>query len=193
MAGRRLSARRAGRRGGAGGVPVAGALTAATVAAGCLSNATLLESRGTGVARCYRVPYELLWPSIEEAVGLVGLVVERSNRDNGFLLAHSYEPEVEDPQEMALDADQGEGVAIFAEDEGPGVWAVEVVSRPRFALDPTPRDWTDAIFLALEDLLPDAAFAPDEDLAACTRVRGGRGPGASPPSPALDGPGRRPG
>lgn len=138
----------------------------------CLPNVNLLDARGSGTARCYRLSYERLWPIVEESVRWVGLVIEQANEENGIILAASYKPEVEAPEDMALDADQGEGVAVFIEPEGDDVWAVEVVSKPRFRLDPTPRDWTESLFLALETRLPAEASAPNDDLAACTRVRG---------------------
>ncbi|MCG8467052.1 MAG: hypothetical protein MJB57_02450 [Gemmatimonadetes bacterium] len=153
-----------GRRGLTVGVPLA--------VVGCISSVNLLDTRGSGTARCYRIDYETLWPIVEESVRWVGLMIESAHEENGFILARSYEPEVEDPEDMALDADQGENVAVFVEPEGEDVYAVEVVSRSRFPLDPTPRDWTDALFLAFEDRLPAAASAPSDDLAACARVRG---------------------
>ncbi len=155
---------------------------AGLVAAGCLATGSVLEYRGTGLARCYRLEYEALWERVVEAVRYAGLVIERENVGNGFVLAHSYEPEVETPEEMALDADQGEVVGVFVEREGPDVWAVEVVSRARFQFDPSPRDWTGPVFLALENRLPAEASAPNEDLAACARVRSltSPGPGRSP-------------
>ncbi|WP_419947973.1 hypothetical protein [Candidatus Palauibacter sp.] len=144
---------------------------AALLAGACLATGGLLESRGTGTTRCYRLEYEALWERVVEAVRYAGLVIERANVENGFVLAHSYRPDIEDPEEMALEADQGEVVGVFVEDEGPDVWAVEVVSRARFAFDPSPRDWTGPVFLALENRLPAEASAPHEDLAACSRVR----------------------
>ncbi len=145
---------------------------AALSLAGCLSTGSLFNYRGRGVARCYRLSYETLWPAVEEAVRWAGLVIENASEENLFIIARSYQPEVEDPADMALDADQGEAVAVFFEPEGRDVWAVEVISRPRFALDPSPRDWTQAVFGAIEDRLPAEASAPDDDLAACTRARG---------------------
>lgn len=144
---------------------------AGLAAAACLATGGVLEQRGAGLTRCYRLEYEALWTQVVAAVRYAGLVIERENVENGFVLAHSYASEVEDPEEMALDADQGEVVGVFVESEGPDVWAVEVVSRARFRFDPSPRDWTAPVFLALEDRLPASASAPDEDLAACTRVR----------------------
>jgi len=132
----------------------------------------MLASRGRGVARCYHLQHEALWPIVAGAVADAGLVVKNENEENGFILAESYKPEVQDPEDMALGADQGESVAVFVEPEGLDVWAVEVVSRPKFPLDPTPMNWTQPIFNMLELALPDSASAPNDDLAACTRVRG---------------------
>lgn len=160
-----------GRRGLTRPAAAARAVAAAILVGGCIATGSVLEARGSGLARCYRLEYDALWPRVVDAVRWAGLVIERENAENGFVLAHSYEPEVEDPEEMALDANQGEVVGVFVDREGPDVWAVEVVSRPRFPLDPSPRDWTAPVFLALEDRLPAAASAPNEDLAACARVR----------------------
>ncbi|WP_419163459.1 hypothetical protein [Candidatus Palauibacter sp.] len=148
----------------------AGAVSAFVVA-GCLATGSVLQARGTGLTRCYRLQYETLWERVVEAVRYAGLVIERENVENGFVLAHSYQPDVERPEDMALDADQGEVVGVFVEPEGRNVWAVEVVSQRRFALDPSPRDWTAPVFLALENRLPAEASAPNDDLAACARAR----------------------
>jgi len=113
---------------------------------------------------------------VETGVQALGLVLERANRENGILIARTYEPEEKDPEKMALEANAGERVAVFLERDsvdrnGADIWAVEVVSRPIFRLDPTPFDWTNTVFLTVEELLPDSAFAPNEDVAACNRVR----------------------
>ncbi len=149
------------------------------ILAGCLSAGSLFNYRGAGVSRCYKVSYEILWPTVEESVRWAGLVIENASEENGFIIARSYQPEVEDPADMALDADQGEAVAVFFEPDGATVWAVEVVSRPRFSLDPSPRDWTRPVFAAIEDRLPPEARAPDDELATCTRARGLPSPGPS--------------
>ncbi len=114
--------------------------------------------------------FDTLWPVSQEAVRWVGLVLESTNRDNGFVIARNYEPEVRDPEEMAVDADAGERVGVFFEDAGPDVWAVEVVSRRIFPLDVTARDWTRTVFQAIEDRLPETARDPHPDLAACVRT-----------------------
>ena len=147
------------------------------VASGCVTTRGILEERGTGVTRCYAIEYQELWSAAQDALQMHGLVLERANRENGFLAARTYEPEVEPPEEMALESDAGERVAVFIERDSPGVWAVEVVSRPIFGLDVTARNWTRPVFVSLEDLLPETAMDPDDDLAACVRVRTGRPPG----------------
>ncbi len=151
----------------------AGALVACGVAgslAACVTTSGILQERGTGEVRCYRVSFDTLWPVTQQAVRHVGLVLESTNRDNGFVIARNYEPEVRDPEEMAVDADAGERVGVFFEDAGPDVWAVEVVSRRIFALDVTARDWTRPVFQAIEDRLPETARDPHPDLAACVRT-----------------------
>ena len=150
--------------------PLLALLAAAPLLTACVTTSALLDARGTGTARCYRMPYDSLWPVVDRSIRWAGLVIENANRDGGFFLARNYEPEVEAPEDMALDADQGERVAVFLDREGSNVWAVEVVSRPAFALDVTPRDWTVPIFTSLEDRLPEAATEPGDDLAACTRA-----------------------
>ena len=56
-------------------------------------------------------------------------------------------------ESMAVSADQGERIGIFVEGAGPGVWAVEVVNRRRFALDPGTTDWTEDVFWVIEKRL----------------------------------------
>lgn len=149
----------------------------ALFATACMSAHDIGDTRGEGVTRCYVAPYDVLWPAAEGALRSLGLVVERANRDTGVLVARTYRPEAEDPEEMALESRQGERVAVFLEldsrdAENREIWTVEVVSRPIFALDVSARDWTRPVFLGLEADLPDSATSPDEDLAACTRVNG---------------------
>lgn len=147
-----------------------GVATCIMVVAGCISSGRILERRGTGVVRCYHVSLDAMWTALETAVRETGLVLERSNREGGFLIARSYRPEVEAPEDMALDADQGERVAVFVDREGTDVWAVEIVNRPIFSLDVTPRDWTQSLFFTIEQRLPGSARAENDEVAACTRV-----------------------
>ncbi len=146
-------------------------VVAALFVAGCVTTRGILDERGRGETRCYMVAYDTLWPAVREALTSSGLVLERADRDDGFLVARDYVPEVEDPEDMALESDAGERVAVFIERDNATVWAVEVVSRPIFGLDVTARDWTPTVFQRLEDLLPATASDPDEDLSACVRAR----------------------
>jgi len=151
--------------------------SAAALAAACMSAHDIGNAKGEGETRCYVAPYDVLWPAAEGALRSLGLVVERANRDEGVLVARTYRPEEKAPEEMALETRQGERVAVFLEldsrdAESRPIWTIEVVSRPIFALDPSARDWTRPVFLALEGSLPDSATSPSEDLAACARVNG---------------------
>lgn len=161
-------------------VGVAAAIAVAL--AGCAS-ANIADQRGNGETRCYLAPYDVLWPAAENGVRGVGLVLERANRENGIIVARTYQPEVQDPADMALQSNAGERVAVFLErdsvdGEGRDIWALEVVSRPIFALDVSARDWTRATFLAIESGIPDEYFAPGDDLAACSRVQSSGGDSA---------------
>lgn len=147
--------------------PPAAAPVVALAIASCVTASGILAERGTGTTRCFRVSYDTLWPAAEAAVRWVGLVVERANRENGFLVGRSYRPPDRPPEEMAVEADQGERVAVILDGVGPDVWAVEVISEPIFRLDPTPRDWTEPVLEALRGRLPASARAPHPDLSRC--------------------------
>jgi hypothetical protein len=137
--------------------------------AGCVTGVRMFDTRGTGIVRCYHASEDELWAALERGVVETGLVLERLDRDNGIVLAHSYRPDEVDPEEMALDADQGERIAVFVAAEGIDVWGVEIVNRAIFALDVTPRDWTAALFFTIEKRLPNGGKADNDELAACTR------------------------
>ncbi|MFV1989056.1 MAG: hypothetical protein ACC682_17425 [Gemmatimonadota bacterium] len=147
------------------------------VVASCASAGNIADSRGDGETRCYIAPYDILWPAAESGVRSLGLVLERANRENGIIVARTYKDEAQEPAEMVLGSHAGERVAVFLErdsldGQGRAVWALEVVSRPIFALDVSARDWTRAVFLAIESRLPEDLYEPADDLAACSRVRG---------------------
>lgn len=160
--------------------PAALAVALGLSAAACVTGVRMLDTRGTGIVRCYYAQEDTLWAAVESGVRESGLVLERLDRENGVALARSYRPEEVDPDEMALDADQGERIAIFVDPEGISVWAVEIVNRAVFALDPTPRDWTESLFFTIEARLPNAGQAENDELAACVRGHAAetRGPGA---------------
>ncbi|MDH3734970.1 MAG: hypothetical protein OEU54_15690 [Gemmatimonadota bacterium] len=152
---------------------------AAGAVAACTTYSNIVDHRGSGETRCYVAAFDHLWPAVETGVRELGLVLERANRENGILVARTYQREDIPPEEMALQSNAGERVAVFLErdsidGEGRDIWAIEVLSRPIFSLDVTPRDWTRSVFLALENRLSEDVFDPNEDVAACSRVRGGR-------------------
>lgn len=146
--------------------------------AGCVTTQRVLRERGEGQVRCYRGSFEEVWTAAERGVRWVGLVTEVADTTQGQLIARSYEPEVQDPERMAVDADAGERVGVFLERAGSGVWAVEVVSRRIFTLDISARDWTPEVFSAIEAQLPDSARADTPEIARCEAQR------RRPPSPS---------
>jgi hypothetical protein len=114
----------------------------AIVLAGCVTGQRVLQDRGKGEVRCYRASFERVWGAAERGVRWTGLEIEVADTAQGHVLARSYEPEVQDPERMAVDADAGERVGVFIDSAGADLWAVEVVSRRVFALDISARDWT---------------------------------------------------
>lgn len=163
----------------------------ATALAGCVTTQRILQDRGSGEVRCYRGSFERVWGAAERGVRWVGLVIEVADTAQGHLLARNYEPEVQDPERMAVDADAGERVGVFLDSAGVDLWAVEVLSRRVFALDISARDWTPDVFQAIEAQLPDSANADTPEVTECELQRSGRPratpappPGAQPPGTA---------
>jgi hypothetical protein len=167
-------------------IGLATALTGlATVLAGCVTTQRILRDRGQGEVRCYLGSFERVWEATEEAVRWTGLVIEVADTAQGHLLARNYEPTIQDPEHMAVDADAGERVGVFLDSAGVGLWAVEVLSRRVFALDVSARDWTPHVFQAIEARLPDSAKTDTPEVAECELQRSGSPQGAAPP-PALN-------
>lgn len=160
----------------------------AIAVAGCVTGQRVLQDRGEGEVRCYRGSFEQVWGASDRGVRWVGLVVEVADTAQGHLLARSYEPEVLDPEQMAVDADAGERVGVFLDSAGVNLWAVEVVSRRIFVLDVSARDWTPDVFAAIEAQLPESAKEDSPEVAECRRRRSG--PRAIPtPPPGAPSPG----
>jgi hypothetical protein len=160
----------------------------ATALAGCVTSQRILRDRGEGEVRCYLGSFEQVWVAAEEGVRWTGLVTEVADTAQGHLLARNYEPQIRDPERMAVDADAGERVGVFIDSAGAGMWAVEVLSRRVFALDVSARDWTPSVFEAIEARLPDSARAGTPEIAECKLQRSGSSrnpappPGAQPPT-----------
>lgn len=127
----------------------------------CVTTERLLESRGSGEVRCYQGELELIWWVVERAIVRNGLRIVEADSVERVVVARTADPgREEDPQQMALDSDAGERIGIFIDSAAPDIWAVEVVSRRYFALDPTAKDWTQDLFRTVEGMLPDSAARP---------------------------------
>jgi hypothetical protein len=138
-----------------------GCLAVACLTAGCLTTERLVRARDEGQIRCYQTEFGVVWEAIGRSVALNGLQLEMAVRSERFFLARSGpEPEPRDVEDMAVDANAGERVAVFVDSAGPGMWAVQVVSRANFVLDPTQKNWTSDVFEAIERALPDSARRP---------------------------------
>lgn len=148
-----------GRR-GPGGRRVALAALLLALLGACATTAGLREERGEGLTRFYGAPLERVWEAALRAVEANGLRLDRADRGDRFIAATHLptgDPVGEPDESVAVSADQGERVGIFVDSVAPGAWSVEVVTRRRFALDPTSQDWTRAVFRVIErELGPDA-------------------------------------
>lgn len=133
------------------------ALVAAAV--GCASVGDLRSLRGEGVTRYYGAPFEAVWRAVHDAVDANGLRLDAEDRSEGYLVATRppARPDMAPDESMAVSADQGERIGVFVDSAGPGVWAVEVVNRKRFALDPAATDWTEDVFWVVEKRLGEDA------------------------------------
>lgn len=137
---------------------LSGLLLAALAA--CATTGSLRQQRGEGLTRFYAAPLEEIWDAALHAVRANNLRLDRADRGERFIAATHLPSgdQVGPPDEsVSVSADQGERVGIFVDSVTADTWSVEVVTRRRFALDPTAQDWTKAVFLALErELGPDA-------------------------------------
>lgn len=139
------------------------ALLALLALGACATTGSLRDQRGEGLTRFYEAPFEAVWKAAHRAVEANGLRLDASDRSERFIAATHLPPESptgEPDESVAVSADQGERVGIFVDSVAPGTWGVEVVTRRRFALDPTAQDWDRAIFLALEQELGEGTRVP---------------------------------
>ena len=129
-------------------------------AAGCATVGDVRSLEGEGITRYYEAPREAVWTAALGAVEANGLRLDAENDAEGYIVAThlpSGQPDMAPEESMAASADQGERIGIFVDRAGPGVWAVEVVNRRRFALDPSTTDWTEDIFWVIERRLGEDA------------------------------------
>lgn len=139
------------------------ALPALLLLAACATTGSLREQRGQGLTRFYEAPFQQIWEAAVHAVEANGLRLDLTDRSERFIAATHLPPDdrLGPPDEsVSVSADQGERIGIFVDSVAPGTWGVEVVTRRRFALDPTAQDWTGAIFAALERELGDGVRVP---------------------------------
>lgn len=156
-------------------------LLVAAAAAACATTESLRRSRGEGVTRFYRAPFEEIWSAALAAVEANNLQLDRADDFDRFIAAtHLYSGSANDPdQSVTAGAQQGERIGIFVDSVAPGIWGVEVVTRRRFAFDPDKLPWAKDIFYVIEQRLGDAQVEPppgavDGSGAADTAGAGGR-------------------
>lgn len=120
--------------------------------AGCASTASLLEHRGEGVTRFYEASFRDLWKAARTSIEANGLRLEEASEYHRYILAvHPPERGPGAPEDaVAIQSDQGERIGVFVDSVGPGRWAVEVVTRRRFPLDPNRLSWAEDIFWVIE-------------------------------------------
>jgi len=115
----------------------------ALAASGCISVNTfpvVEAAKGTGTARVYDKPYEVVWSTVVDAVKSSGLNLVSADPQTGKILA----------QRAVTAFSWGENVAIFVEDVGGRTRTrVEVVSKAALSSNVTAANWERRLF---EDL-----------------------------------------
>lgn len=139
-------------------------LAAALLGGACASAGGLAGARGEGVTRYYATDFATLWKAIRASMSFNRLRVQEADRRERHVYAvrsgQRRGPGAREG-ELAVSSDFGERVAVFVDSVAPGTWAVEVITRRRFALDVTYEDWTRDVFQALEWYLADAGGSGD--------------------------------
>lgn len=156
-----------GRRPSAGG-PFAAVVSASLLlaAAACATTGGMADTRGEGVTRFYRTSFDTLWAAARHAVRANGLRTDEESRYERYIIA-TNPPDREtdfDEERVAVEADQGERIAVFVDSLAPDTWSVEVVTRRRFALDPGKTPWAEDIFWVVERDLAEGARVEEEAL-----------------------------
>lgn len=176
-------------------LPVAAVLVA-TGAGACATTGGMLETRGEGVTRFYETSFDTLWTAARHAIRANGLQTDDESEYDGYIVA-TNPPDRQsdfDDERVAVEADQGERIAVFLDSVGPRAWSVEVVTRRRFSLDPGKTPWAEDIFWVIERDLAEGAriqreSLPDSVLEEAPRPEPGDGTppdsagGSTPPSP----------
>src|SRR5882762_5941342 len=104
---------------------------------GCATLADAQAAKGSGTAKVYEKPYDVVWNAVIESVKASGLDLVAEMKDKGTILA----------QGGVGAFTWGENVAIFVEEAGSKVVTrVEVVNKRSVAPNITARDWESRIF-----------------------------------------------
>lgn len=134
--------------------------TLSLAALACATTGSMLETRGDGITRYYEAPFDAVWSAAVHAIRANGLRLDEENAGDRYILA-THVPERTgddlDRDRVAVEADQGERIAVFLDSVAPGTWGVEVVTRRRFALDPGKTSWAQDVFWVIERDLGDGA------------------------------------
>lgn len=119
---------------------VVAALLAALALAGCTTSlADARDAKGSGTAKVYDEPYDMVWNAVLKSMKSTHLDLVLDNKEKGIILG----------QGKVGPFTHGENVAIFVDHVADSKTRVEVVNKRASAVNLTARDWEGRIF---EDL-----------------------------------------
>lgn len=140
----------------------------AGAALACATTGSMLDARGEGVTRFYETTFDTLWRAARHAIRANGLRTDETSEYDRYIVATNPPDRGGggfDEDRVAVEADQGERIAVFIDSLAPRTWSVEVVTRRRFALDPGKTPWAEDIFWVIErDLAEGARLEAEEAL-----------------------------
>ena len=120
------------------------AVTTMALVTGCSTLADSRAAKGTGVAREYAAPIEVVWKTMPAVLADLSLPMVADNRQEGYILA----------QRGLTAFSHGENVAIFVEAvNGVTKTRVEVVSKKSVATNMFAPDWSKNILDKLDEKL----------------------------------------
>jgi hypothetical protein len=116
--------------------------------AGCTTIDNLKDTRGKGLKRTFKHPYDEVFGAVMTAADRKNLEIVSSSRDSGtVLLSHG----------VSLSS-LGERIAVFVARVGERTTSVEVVARPVLATVTFPPDWPSLLFGEIEEALAARRF-----------------------------------
>lgn len=120
------------------------AVTTMALTSGCSTLADSRAAKGTGVAREYAAPIDVVWKTVPTVLTELSLPMVADNRQEGYILA----------QRGVTAFSYGENVAIFVETvNGVTKTRVEVVSKKTMATNVFAPDWAKSILDKLDEKL----------------------------------------